>query len=551
MKNLISNAIKFTRTGGISVRLFASSPADGPLSAPSIAFAVSDTGIGIPQDKQELIFQAFQQADGSTSRTYGGTGLGLSISRQLARGMGGEVTLSSTVGNGSCFTLHLPLTLDARIEQKTVENPAESRTPAEQTETSLRPAADILPAPFIPDDRDELQGGERCILIIEDDQIFAKVLVETVRRRGFKALVAGNGEAGIILAERFLPSAIILDVMLPGLDGWGVMRRIKDNLKTRHIPVHFVTCLEDRNKAMSMGALGFNTKPVSSEGLDAICAAIEEAIDRSGRNLLIVEDDKTEATSLEALLSERGVTITIAGGGKEALDLMSRIPFDCIVLDLGLSDMSGFEVLERINSLEPNRRIPVIIHSGRDLTRAEEVRRRHYAESIIIKGTKSPERLLNEVSIFLHLVENSMEPEKQRMIRSAMDSEAMLAGKKVLLVDDDMRNIFSLSSVLTEKGIEVLEAENGREALACLEQHPDIDLVLMDIMMPVMDGLAATRAIRENPRLRDLPVIALTAKAMKGDREECIKAGASDYIAKPVDLDKLFSLLRVWLYGKG
>jgi len=549
LKNLVSNAIKFTRSGGVSVRLFAPPTGVSPLPVPAIAFAIADSGIGIPADKHELIFQAFHQADGSTSRTYGGTGLGLSISRQLARGMGGEITLDSTVGSGSCFTLYLPLSLDECVER--TAPPAAPHIPA-PSPPPAPPATDtILPPLFIPDDRDELHEGDRFILIIEDDPVFAKVLAETVRKRGFKVLAAGNGEGGIILAERFIPSAIILDVMLPGLDGWGVMRRLKDNLRTRHIPVHFVTCLEDRAKAMSMGALGFYTKPVTAEGLDQICGAVEEAIEKSGRNLLIVEDDKAEASSLEALLSERGVSITVAYGGAEALSYMSRIAFDCIVLDLGLSDMSGFEVLERISKLEPNRRIPVIVHSGRELTRTEELQIRHYAESIIIKGTKSPERLLNEVSIFLHLVENGMEPEKQRMIRAALDSEAMLSGKKILLVDDDMRNIFSLSSVLAEKGIEVVEAENGKESLACLEEHQDIDLVLMDIMMPVMDGLTAIRAIRENPRLRDLPIIALTAKAMKGDREECLKAGASDYIAKPVDLDKLFSLLRVWLYGKG
>lgn len=547
MKNLVSNAIKFTRSGAVSVKLFSPVTGVSPLAVPGIAFAVSDTGIGIPPDKQELVFQAFQQADGSTSRTYGGTGLGLSISRQLARGLGGEVTLASTFGSGSCFTLYLPITFDGlRHEpaQALIPAPAPQILPAAATEP------DTLPVPFIPDDRDSLQEGARSILIIEDDRTFANVLAETVRKRGFKVLAAGSGEAGIMLAERFIPSAIILDVMLPGLDGWGVMRCIKDNLNTRHIPVHFVTCLEDRNKAMSMGAVGFYTKPVSTEGLNAICSAIENALESSGRNLLIVEDDTTEAASLVALLSERGVSITVASGGEEALSLMSRISFDCIVLDLGLSDMSGFDVLEKIHSLEPERRLPVIVHSGRDLTRSEELKLRHYAKSIIIKGTKSPERLLNEVSIFLHLVENSMQPDKQRMIRTVMESETMLSGKKVLLVDDDMRNIFSLSSVLSEKGIQVLEAENGKEALACLEEHQDIDLVLMDIMMPVMDGLSATRAIRENPRLRNLPVIALTAKAMKGDREECIRAGASDYIAKPVDIDKLISLLRVWLYNR-
>lgn len=549
IKNLISNAIKFTRSGSVTVRVLLPEAGAAPLTVPAIAFVVSDTGIGIPADKHELVFQAFQQADGSTSRTYGGTGLGLSISRQLARGLGGEVTLESAVNRGSCFTLFLPLTPPQPAELQPI--PSAVPPVSARPEPSLPPVStEHLPSPLIPDDRSQLKAGDRCVLIIEDDPVFAGVLAATVRKRGFRVLSSGNGEGGIVLAEHYSPNAIILDVMLPGLDGWGVMRRLKDNLKTRHIPVHFITCLEDRSKAMSMGAIGFYTKPVSSEELEQVFGAIEKAIEQSGRNLLIIEDNSSEAMSLEALLTERGVNITVADSGRQALELMSRIAFDCIVLDLGLADMSGFEVLERISALDPKQRVPVIVHSGRELSRADELKLRHYAESIIIKGAKSHERLLNEVSIFLHLVEHTLEPEKQRMIQSALDSEAKLAGKKVLLVDDDMRNVFSLSSVLTEKGIEVVEAENGKEALACLEGRSDIDLVLMDIMMPVMDGLSATRAIREIPRYQDLPIIALTAKAMKGDREECLKAGASDYIAKPVDLDKLFSLLRVWLYRK-
>lgn len=362
-------------------------------------------------------------------------------------------------------------------------------------------------------------------------------------------MVAGDGESGIALADHYLPSAIVLDVMLPHIDGWGVMKCLKDSLRTRHIPVHFLTCLEDRQKALTMGAIGFVTKPVNSAQLDEVFSTIEHSLAKSVRKLLIVEDDRNEAKSMEALLGVRDVAITVTATGSEAMGLLAVEPFDCIVLDLGLSDMSGFEVLEKIQSLDESRRIPVIIHSGRDLSREDEQRLRNYAESIIIKGAKSPERLLNEVSLFLHLVESGMGPEKKRMIRAALDDEALLEGKKVLIVDDDMRNIFSLSSVLAEKKMIVLEAENGREALERLNGEPGIDVVLMDIMMPEMDGFAATRAIRKDPRFARLPIIALTAKAMKGDRDECLKAGASDYIQKPVDADKLLSLLRVWLYG--
>jgi CheY-like chemotaxis protein len=336
--------------------------------------------------------------------------------------------------------------------------------------------------------------------------------------------------------------------MLPNIDGWGVMRSLKDNPATRHIPVHFITCLEERQKAMSMGAVGFVTKPVSSEQLDSVFNTLESAIDKTMKQLLIVEDDQDQAKALVALLHERDVTITVAESGAKAIELLSNEQFDCIVLDLGLADMGAFELLEELKTINPERRIPVIIHTGRELTHEDEKRLRHYAESIIIKGAKSPERLLNEVTLFLHLVETSLDPDKQRMIRSSLNKEAMLYGKKVLIVDDDMRNIFSLSSALAEKDMIILEAENGREALKRLDEFPDIDLVLMDIMMPEMNGYDAIRAIRKDSRFHSLPIIALTAKVMKGDREECLKAGASDYIPKPVDMRKLFSLLRVWLY---
>jgi CheY-like chemotaxis protein/signal transduction histidine kinase len=554
LKNLISNACKFTQSGGVRIRLYLPEPTENPLTVPGIAFEVSDTGIGIAPDKQELVFQAFQQADGTTSRKFGGTGLGLSISRQLARGLHGEIALSSEEGRGSSFTLYLPLDPSAvKIESSksatvptVTARPPRKQKGKEDQQTLKDP---LLPTPILPDDRDRIHPGERSILIIEDDLQFAGILMDMVRKRGFSAIVAADGESGITLAGHFLPSAIILDVMLPHIDGWGVMRTLKDSLRTRHIPVHFLTCLEERQKAMGMGAIGFVTKPVNSRQLDEIISNIEGSIAKSVKRLLIVEDNINEAKSLEALLGERDVAITVAGSGSEAIKLIASEPVDCIVLDLGLSDMSGYDVLEKIQSLDENRRIPVIIHSARDLTRDEESKLRHYAESIIIKGTKSPERLLNEVTLFLHLVESNIDPEKKRMIRQALDNEAMLEGKKVLIVDDDMRNIFSLSSVLMGKSMNVIEAENGREALERLDEHPDTDVVLMDVMMPEMDGFTAIRAIRKDPRFAKLPIIALTAKAMKGDRDECLKAGACDYIPKPVDVEKLFSLLRVWLYG--
>ena len=549
LKNLISNACKFTQEGRVAVRAYVPAPAANPLPVPAVAFAVSDTGIGIPAAKHELVFQAFQQADGTTSRKFGGTGLGLSISRQLARGLNGDVRLESAEGSGSVFTLYLPLVAYCNLAAATAAIP-ELPPEVGPGERPAPPAEFVSPAPVLADDRDRLQPGERSILIIEDDLSFAAILMDMVRARGFSVLVAGDGESGIALADHYLPSAIILDVMLPHLDGWGVMRSLKDRLRTRHIPVHFLTCLEDRQKAMSMGAIGFVTKPVTSEQLDEVFGTIEQSLAKSVKKLLIVEDDRAEAKSMEELLGARHVAITVAETGHEAIGLLSAGQFDCIVLDLGLADMSGFEVLEKIHSLDEAGRIPVIIHSGRDLSREEELRLRHYAESIIIKGVKSPERLLNEVSLFLHFVESGIAPEQKRMITTALDNEAMLDGKKVLVVDDDMRNIFSLSSVLSEKKIVVFEAENGREALDRLNENPDIDAVLMDVMMPEMDGFEATRAIRKDPRFAGLPIIALTAKAMKGDRDECLKAGASDYIQKPVEMERLFSLLRVWLYGR-
>jgi CheY-like chemotaxis protein/HAMP domain-containing protein/putative methionine-R-sulfoxide reductase with GAF domain len=546
LKNLLGNAFKFTERGQVSLRIYRPAAGDNPLAVPALAFAVSDSGIGIAADQLEHIFQAFKQADGSTNRQYGGTGLGLSISRQLARGLGGEVTVRSQLGQGSTFTFYLPSDVPAATPAAVQPAPSAVTRPAPAPSLPTQPLAAI--AVVVADDRDGLQSGTRSILIIEDDQNFAGILRDCVREQGFAALVAVDGESGISLASHYLPSAIILDVMLPHIDGWGVMRCLQGNPATRHIPVHFLTCLEERQKALSMGAIGFTNKPVSIEQLEQVLQNIGTAIDKGGKRLLIVEDDATEARSLALLLESQQIEISIARSGTQALQMLAQQGFDCMVLDLGLADMSGFELLERLSQMPEPPQLPVIVHSGRDLNEAEELRLRHYAESIIVKGARSPERLLNEVSLFLHLLQSELPADQQQMIRQSLEHEALFDQRKVLLVDDDIRNIFSLSSVLGEKGVSIVEASNGQEALQRLDEQPDLDLVLMDIMMPGMDGYETIRRIRQDPRFRRLPIIALTAKAMPGDQRLCLEAGASDYIPKPVDLDRLFSLMRVWLY---
>ncbi|MDD2733307.1 MAG: response regulator [Desulfuromonadaceae bacterium] len=541
LKNLLSNAVKFTENGAVLFTISAPDGTANPLSVPAIAFSVKDTGIGIEKEKHELIFQAFQQVDGSTSRKFGGTGLGLSISMQLARRMGGCIALESERGEGSTFTLYLPQAGSSGDEP--VKVPTVLKTASAGSGT-----VQCAATPPLPDDRESVVKGGKSILVIEDDLNFARTLMGLVREKGFDCIVAADGPSGIHCADLYAPNAIILDVMLPGMDGWSVMRCLKDNPATRHIPVHFITCLNERQKGMAMGAVGYFTKPVTPGQLEELFSTIEKSVAESMRRLLIIEDNRVEAESLTSLLRERNLEISVAGSGAEAIDILGREQMDCVVLDMGLPDMSGFDLLEHIHRSEKLRSIPVIIHTGRDLSHEEEAKLQHYAKSIIIKGAKGPERLLNEVALFLHQVERDLPREKQKMIRAALDKEAMLDGKKVLLVDDDMRNIFSILSVLNDKNMVVIEAENGREALARIREHPDVDIVLMDIMMPEMDGYEAIGAIRRDPRFRTLPIIAMTAKVMPGDQEKCLQAGANDYISKPIDIEKLLSLLRVWLY---
>ena len=502
-----------------------------------LVFSVTDSGIGIPEAKHTAIFEAFQQADGSTIRNYGGTGLGLSISRELAKLLGGDISLESKEGEGSTFRLKIPL------------KPRGTGSVIQQ-DPAVLPAAVSREAPIAQtaDDRETLEKDDRSILIIEDDEKFLKVLSDFVSENGFKVLIARDGETGLHYADYYRPSAIILDIGLPGIDGWTVMERLKNNRDLRHIPVHFMSAHDDSLQAMRMGAVGYLTKPVSLNEIKNAVSKLEHIISTEKSRLLIVEDDDVQRDSITALIGDGDIEITAVASGTEAYTALLDDCFDCMILDLGLKDMSGFELLEKIQNSRGCPRIPIIIYTGRELSREEEATLKNYAESIIIKGVKSPERLLDETSLFLHRVESGLPEEQQKILQGIHSNETVLKGKSVLIVDDDIRNVFALTNILEDKGIRVIVARDGIESLEKLEEEQATDLVLMDIMMPRMDGYEAMTAIRKNPRFKKLPVIALTAKAMKGDRNKCIESGASDYLAKPVDTEKLLSMLRVWLY---
>ena len=566
LRNLLTNAFKFTDHGTVSLTISRPQPelVQGTALDPaqSIAFAVSDEGIGIPEEKQAVIFEAFQQADGSTSRKYGGTGLGLSISRELTRLLGGTIHLHSVKNQGSTFTIILPESYtpqdDDSLEPKGTETqsspvaapgrpvpqPPAEPSPAEDSRAATPPNV----AGEVDDDRRHIHGDSKSLLIIEDDNKFSLVMRDFARERGFKCIIAEDGETGLHFADYYNPSAIILDIGLPGIDGWTVMERLKNNPKLRHIPVHFMSAADSTMDAMRMGAIGYLTKPVSVEKIEETFGKLENIISKPVSKLLLVEDDSLQRQSIKDLIGNSDVTTTAVGTGAEAYRELEKETYDCMVLDLGLEDMSGFELLEKIRQNEKLTRVPVIVYTGRDLTMEEENQLRSYAESIIIKGAKSPERLLDESALFLHRVEANLPEEKRQMLKMVHNKEAVLSGRKILLVDDDMRNVFALTSVLEERNIDIVVARDGVESLEKLQQTEGIDAILMDIMMPRMDGYEAMRKIREQPQYKDLPIIALTAKAMKGDRSKCIEAGASDYLAKPVNPDKLLSMLRVWLY---
>ncbi|AJS60143.1 response regulator [Paenibacillus sp. IHBB 10380] len=561
LRNLLSNAFKFTNAGSISfgINLANSNELPGHLKKDQeyIALSVKDSGIGIPIDKRDIIFEAFQQVDGTTSRKYGGTGLGLSISRELSHLLGGYIDLQSSEGEGSCFTLYIPVNspnevlTEAEVAAATSSESMMSRVSFVDSSYVGNVNNSIMDHSEEPleDDRHSLQENDKTLLIIEDDVKFAAILLDMARTRGFKALVATKGDVGLSMAQTYLPSAIILDIQLPVMDGWAILNELKNSALTRHIPVHIVSVIDEVKQGLMMGAIAYLKKPSSKGALDEAFSHIESYTDNSLKHLLIVEDDEIQRNAIIEFINHDDVSITAASSGKEALMLLRNQRYDCMVLDLMLSDMTGFELLDQIRDDENLSDLPIIIYTGKDLDPKEEMKLRKYAESIIIKDVKSPERLLDETTLFLHRVEANLPDEKREILQRLHNKEELFDNKKILLVDDDIRNVFALSSVLESYGMEVIFAENGREAIDILEDRKDFDIVLMDMMMPEMDGYEAMTLIRQNPEYCKIPIIALTAKAMKEDRSKCIEAGASDYVKKPIQTEQLLSLMRVWLYS--
>jgi HAMP domain-containing protein/CheY-like chemotaxis protein/signal transduction histidine kinase len=548
LKNLLSNAFKFTAEGGVRLNVSAALggwSAEHPVlnhSPAVVAFEVSDTGIGIPAEKQKLIFEAFQQADAGTSRKYGGTGLGLAISRELASLLGGEIHLRSTPGKGSTFTLYLPLKYSGPTVAPRTQAPSSYAAPTPQVAAQERIIEQL------PDDRLNLEPGDAILLVVEDDPHYARVLLDLARDKGFKVLIAARGAEALDLAKQFQPTAVSLDVFLPDMLGWTVLSQLKHNPLTRHIPVQIITLDEDRQHALARGAFSFVNKPTTTEGVSAALSQIKEYAKPRRKRLLIVEDNAAERMSIQELLGHNDIEIVTTGTGAGALSTLRDSPCDCVVLDLRLPDMSGFEVLDTIRKDDSLSNIPVVVFTGRELSVEEDAELHTMARSIVVKGVESPERLLDETSLFLHRVITELPIEKQRMLEKLNSSDEDLVGQTALLVDDDARNIFALSSVLERRGMKVLTATTGSEAVALVESNPEIAIVLMDIMMPQMDGYQTIGVIRENPAFRRLPIIALTAKAMKGDREKCLEAGASDYLAKPVNTEQLLLAIRMWLH---
>lgn len=539
LRNLLSNAIKFTEKGSVTLRV-------EPQGEKQLRFTVADTGIGISPEQQDSVFDAFRQADGTISRKYGGTGLGLSISRELARLLGGHIELTSEAGTGSCFTLVLPTQYDASLV------PAEAPKPV-----TVAPMPEIAPrsAPLTAateDDRSTLDGQKRTILVVEDDVSFARILYDLVHELEFQCLIAHTAEDAVAMARQYVPSAVVLDVGLPDHSGLSVLDRLKRDTRTRHIPVHVVSANDYAQTALALGAVGYMIKPVKRVELADALKKLETRLEQRLRRVLIVEDDPVQRDSVSALLGTQEVQTQCVGSAAQCLEQLKSQTFDCMVLDLNLPDATGYSLLETLSNEESYSFPPVIVYTGRDLTAEEEQKLRRYSKSIIIKGAKSPERLLDEVTLFLHQVVSELPMEQRRMLEKSMNRDAALEGKRILVVEDDIRNIYALTSIFEQHEVAIAVARNGREALEILERDMDdpasrIDLVLMDVMMPEMDGITATREIRKRKAWAKLPVIMLTAKAMKDDQERCLDAGANDYMAKPLDVEKLLSLVRVWM----
>ncbi|XYJ12377.1 response regulator [Telluria sp. B2] len=576
LKNLLSNAFKFTSHGQVSLNISLVTSgwtADHPhlLHADAVlAFSVSDTGVGIPQDKLQLIFEAFQQADGSTARKYGGTGLGLSISRELARLLGGEIRVESIVNVGSTFTLYLPYNRAGFINYEQTRQPQPARMAPPKSAPPAPPvvlsaaaaeggavatvevpassSGGLVEYASMLDDRGLIAPGDPSVLIVEDDDRFAKAVLEFAREKNFKGIVTHRGDSALSLARDYLPSAILLDIDLPDIDGFTVLDRLKRDPSTRHIPVHVVSALRERERALRQGAISYLHKPVGREALQEEFTRIQKFLMGGKRSLLVVEDDPAQRDAIVSLIGDADLHIVTARDGKSAIEALDGAHFDCMVLDLTLPDISGFELLDQIGTKPGLRDLPIVIYTAQELSRKEVTKLKKYAKTIVIKDARSPERLLDETALFLHRSHASLPELQRRMLEEIHALDGGLAGRKVLIVDDDLRNIFALSSLLERQQMQVLFAENGRDGIEVLEKDPGIEIVLMDIMMPEMDGYDTMRAIRRIPKFKSLPIITLTAKAMKGDRDKCIAAGASDYITKPVDVAQLLSLMRVWLH---
>lgn len=540
LKNFLANAIKFTDKGSVVLKI-------KKMGTDKISFDVVDSGPGIPKDQQSIIFEAFRQADGSTNRKHGGTGLGLSISKELSRVLGGEISVESVEGQGSTFRVILPIEWTGKVTART-EIFVPTYSEYENKTKSQKDLSQAMPAFSFKDDRDITKNDQRKIVIVEDDEAFAKILFELAHEMDFKALVASNGKEGLELIRKYMPTAVMLDVRLPDHHGLAILDELKNDSMTRHIPVHVISSEDYAREALKMGAATYAMKPVKREEVMRSITELQGRMMKRVRSVLIVEDDPVQRKGLSLLLGDVANKITAVGTSADALEKLSAETFDCMIMDLSLPDMSGYQLLEKLAHHESSYSFPpVIVYTGRDLSKEEEDKLMNYSESIIIKGAKSPERLLSEVTLFLHRVESDLPPEKQKMLKDLRTREKSLEGRKILLVDDDARNIFSLTSVLEQQGSHVEIGRNGIEALRKLQDVSDIDLVLMDVMMPEMDGLEATQRLRQNPKFKNLPVIMVTAKAMKDDQLKCLAAGANDYITKPVDVDKLLSLIRVWL----
>lgn len=546
LRNLIANAIKFTQKGKIRLSVMAD-----PHKAGFIRFEVSDTGIGISEQNQKIIFEAFQQADGSTRRKFGGTGLGLSISREIVRLLGGQISLESTLGEGSIFIVTIPANKQVVQSENMTLTESSVETSSKEENNFTAEVKDPYTVPDIPeeieDDRNNIQPEDKLILIVEDDTNFAKALLKYAHQQNYKGIVIVRGDQALPVAEKYKPLAILLDIQLPVKNGWEVMDELKSNPKTRHIPVHIMSSLQVKKESLLKGAIDFINKPIALEHMDQMFKKIEDALNRNSQKVLIVEENPKHAAALSFFLNNFNIVSEIKDNVEESVKTLLDSKVNCVILDMGLPDKVGYETLEAIKSHEGLGDLPIIIFTGKNLSHAEELKIKQYADSVVIKTAHSFQRILDEVGIFLHLVEENQPDAKSKSNKLGIIGDVM-HGKTILIADDDVRNIFSLTKILEKYKVNVISAMNGKEALSQLDSHPEVSVVLMDMMMPEMDGYETIQKIRNTPAYKNLPIISVTAKAMTGDREKCIQAGASDYISKPVDKDQLLSLLRVWLY---